>query len=425
MKILFNRKLLTVVERTPAYALVTTRFYAGHNDNDMFSLQNMQSQAYCIAGRYSVSDMPQFITALARLSSLNLSSSSLIITAINVLLLHACTYLACTSKFATHIVSNTRHVIIPSYIHAIITKISIEVNSRNKSEGWTHGSMHTCSSPNDVKKILLGLLDDNGVQLNYLLSGTVLSKIVSDKKIRSAFTVDFKTEIHKLFADSLHDQIDDDGIDRILDLFSRIPETFYDSRRSLPMFTGYLANSVSSSISVYRFRNVNQDSTRFAVNQASWGGINVATKDFLCSFLKINRPIYYYGGADPFVFEGLLPAEGLLDLEYVNFLDTWIKYLSFSVISVPKRRKSNSKDRFNDFNNLKDPVSDVSNSSEDTTSRTLYRNKLVSSTAPLSTPAFPIYTIKQNRFVYVGDVIDGSFLFTSFTSVVPAKFQYG
>lgn len=234
----------------------------------------------CLTSNFTLDSFKFFVSALDRTFNFYINRTNFNISAINCLLLFIATYSVNNSKAVEYLNYKRKELEIPQFLFVIISKISSEVRTKNKLDGWINGYILPADN---LTTILESLNDLSSDELKALFIGTPFANLFIDK--RSA------KELHSLLHVSIQNLLSHGtDFDIFIALLNELknPSTMF--RKDFPMFSGNIATYVSSAFGIYRFRNGDNHNT-FHCQQSSCESLSDTTFDFFHVFFS-NIPSY-------------------------------------------------------------------------------------------------------------------------------------
>lgn len=309
-----------------------------------YSVSPKQTDSLISVPAFSADTFCDFLISFDRLYITNKNSSGFSKTLVE-LIIHFCfLHNSIDSRFLKFICSNTRYIRIPTYLHLLLLKVAISVESKNKSTGWTNGNVRAnfslLESLNLFKSLLVDRNEKDHSELDIFLN-TPFAEVKNNPKFRLSFKA--------LLSDVLNEKIEtlakaeslSDQYEMMLDHFSTFSEIVY--KGDFPEFKGYINYDVSPNLGMFRFRNSDYIDI-FYVSQLTCQNISLETLNLFAVSLKLFRPRFYQG-SDNICTTSFLPGDAELSVEDLSYRDAWEKLLSYAVITPNPhngRNRSNS-----------------------------------------------------------------------------------
>lgn len=311
-----------------------------NKNSQFFYIPNRQTETISDISSLFSKNIVHFLVAFDRTYKVNLTSSSFCSSFCKLVIFYCVFYRAHSSEFIRYIVRETKFIRIPLFMHLVLHKISMPVESPNRSIGLVCGESRTSESLSDIFDSLQSSLHDGSFYQGF--KDTNFSKVFTNPNTQRECTYLFK---------SMLDQFDKDysgSVDLEFEYVLHISSSISDTLRypdKFPTFSGVIKSYVSPHLGIYRFRNSVQPGV-YHTQQYSLETVSFETIEHMVCYLYLFRPEYYQGSAHEQVTT-LLPCDVEISFGNVSTVEFFLKYLSYS--SPPTRPISGKGD-----NNVKD-----------------------------------------------------------------------
>jgi hypothetical protein len=335
--------------------------------NNFYVVQSVDAELYSVPTIFKITYITSFINAIARFCTYNLTAAACAGSCARIVLLFVLTQALQNTYFVSFLVQQSKSFFIPVFLYENLRKIVMYVQSKNKLTGYTLGSVrakHDIFDIFDTLPLNMAIRDEDGRIVSYrevtftevhnsydgdfsevlldrkrwmsLFATTPFLKVSQDTKLFKTFEAELFAFIHRYNRGVSSDDI----YNQILSDLSQMHEAFLTSGKgSLPMITSTFETDRSNSIGIYRFHGITRyQGLAYLAQQASCAALRYESLAYLCVYLRLFQPSFFFEAGISTSTEYPIPGEGIFDLSGVNITDAFEFFLNVKIISTPQHK---------------------------------------------------------------------------------------